>query len=110
MKLLFLLLFSLPLFAKEAPVVFKKGMLITCPKNHKPAYKVISTIRQGSPIQSKDIVFYKTNKHPKPDDLFICDSVVMSWKGVCIHSNLGWLPKECQVGLRVKLEFEPVVE
>ena len=109
MKLLIMLLITLPAFAK-LPVVFKKGMLITCPKNHRPVYKVAKTIREGVPIKGEDLYFYGTKRHPKKEDAFLCDSVVTSWRGVCIHSNLGWLPKECQVGLRVKLEFEPVIE
>lgn len=97
--------------AEKLPVVFKKGMLITCPANHKPVYKVVNTIREGSAITSLDIVYYGTGKHPKPKEPFLCHSVIsVPWRGVCMHSNQGWLPKACQVGLRVELKIDPVVE
>lgn len=104
------LYFFISMALAQSPVVFKKGMLITCPKNQKPVYSVVETVREGQALTSKDIVFYGTKKSPLKGEAFLCDSVISTWRGVCIHSNQGWLPESCQNGLRIKLEFEPTVE
>ena len=46
----------------------------------------------------------------KKGDTFKCQSVVNTWRGSCIHTNKGWLPKACQDGLRVSLSFEPLID
>lgn len=119
MKLLLAMALMIPLClmaAPQAPVVLKKGQIISCPANHKPMYKLTESLREGEAIRSDMVVYHDTGKKPEKLNVaglpagFACDSVVMTWRGACIHTNQGWKPDACQVGLRVKLEFETVVE
>ena len=95
----------------QAAVVLKKNMVITCPSNHEPVYKLAKSFKDtDSGLTANHLYFYGTKKHPKQGDGFLCDAAVSSWRGVCIHTNKGWVPEACQKGLRVKLEFEPFLE
>ena len=110
MKVLLVSLFlSVSTYANDRSLVLKQGMNITCPKNHKPVYTVVKKVKEGDAVTSKHVVLYGSRKPPKAGDSYRCDSIVQTWRGVCIHTDQGWLPKSCQVGLRIKLEFEPVV-
>lgn len=110
MKYFTLFFLSLMTFAEERPVVLKKNMFITCPANHRPIYRISKTIREGESINSDMVLDLETGKKPKPGERFKCDSVYMTYRGACIHTNKGWLPKVCQVGLRVSLDFETIIE